>query len=106
MYQPSPVDDGPRRLRVTLEETTDEGADRRRLRKICAVLDRHRGELPVELVIRRRGGGAVRLSRGAVEATATERMVPEVRALLGVLGAVEEIGRSETRSQELAAVSS
>ena len=104
MYDAPPVDDGPRRLRVALEETTDEAADRRRLRKICAVLDRHRGELPVELVIRRRGGAGVRLSRGGVEAAATERMVSELRALLGVLGRVDEVGRTEAPAQEFAAV--
>ena len=100
----APTDDGPRRLRVTLEETTDETADRRRLRKICALLDRNPGALPVELLIRRRDDGAVRLSRGTVEASAIERMVPEIRAFLGVLGQVEEVGRFETASRELAAV--
>ena len=100
----SPVDDGPRRLRVALEETTDEAADRRRLRKICAVLDRHRGELPVELVITQRGGNAVRLSRGGVQPAAVERMVPEIGALLGVLGNVAEVGRTEIAAGELAAV--
>jgi len=104
VYETPAADEGPRRLRVILEETTDEGADRRRLRKICAVLDRHRGELPVELMIRRRDGGSVRLSRGAVDAGAIERMVSEVRALLGVLGGAEELGRVERSAQELAAV--
>ena len=92
------------RLRIALEETTDEAADRRRLRKICAVLDRHRGELPVELLIKLRSGDDVRLSRGAVDASATERMVPEINALLGVLGDVAEVGRPETAARELAAV--
>jgi DNA polymerase-3 subunit alpha len=101
----APADDGPRRLRISLEETTDEGADRRRLRKICAVLDRHNGDLPVELRIVRRNGDAVRLSRGSVDPASTERLMPEVRALLGVLGAVEEVGRAESAAaRELAAV--
>ncbi|MDA0351428.1 MAG: DNA polymerase III subunit alpha [Chloroflexi bacterium] len=104
VYESVPSDDGPRRLRISLEETTDEAADRRRLRKICALLDRHVGELPVELLIRRRDGGAVRLGRGAVDASVTERMVSEVRALLGVLGGVEEIGRVERGAREFAAV--
>ena len=103
-YEAAVADEGPRRLRVVLEETTDEAADRRRLRKICAVLDRHAGELPVEIQIRRRDGGLVRLGRGGVEPTATERMIPEVRALLGVLGRVEEAGRVESGARELAAV--
>lgn len=103
VYQ-APPDDGPRRLRIALEETTDEAADRRRLRKICAVLDRHAGELPVELVITRRGGDAVRLSRGTVDASVIERIVPEINALLGVLGDVAEVGRVETAARELAAV--
>jgi hypothetical protein len=98
------TDDGPRRLRITLEETTDEAADRRRLRKICAVLDRNPGELPVELKIHRRDGGTVRLSRGAVDPGAVEHMVPEIRALLGVLGGVEETGRADAAVRELAAV--
>jgi DNA polymerase-3 subunit alpha len=103
-YEAAVADEGPRRLRVVLEETTDEAADRRRLRKICAVLDRHAGELPVEIQIRRRDGGLVRLGRGGVEPAATERMIPEVRALLGVLGRVEEAGRVESGARELAAV--
>ena len=105
MYQaPAPVEDGPRRLRIALEETTDEAADRRRLRKICAVLDRFRGELPVELVIVRRGGDHIRLSRGTVDASATERMVPEISALLGVLGNVAEVGQADASARDLAAV--
>ena len=103
VYEAS-VDDGPRRLRVRLEETTDESADRRRLRKICSILDRHRGKLPVELAIRRRDGGTVRLSRGTIEASAIERFIPEIRSLLGVLGGVEELGREEQSARELAAV--
>lgn len=89
---------------VSLEETTDETADRRRLRKICAVLDQNEGELPVEFKILRRDGSDIRLRRGAVDATVTTQLIPELKALLGVLGTVQEIGHFNSSAKELVAV--
>ena len=87
---------GPHRLRVRMEETTDEGADLRRLRRICAVLDRSAGaELPVEFSVQRRDGSIVRLERGAIAYAQLERAVPELCALLGVLGEAREVGATQ-----------
>ena len=87
-----------------LRNSFDAAADRRRLRKICAVLDRHPGSLPVELVITRRDASQVRLSRGAIEPAASEQLLPEIRALLGVLGDVAEVGVEAAAAGDLAAV--
>ena len=72
--RPAPValdeQSGPPRLRIHMEETTDEEADRRRLKKIVDLLVAAPGEIPAELAITSRGGvtqllrlpGGVRLS--------------------------------------------
>src|SRR5690606_34495872 len=92
-YAETRDDAGPRRLRIVLEETADVAADRRRIRRICAALDRCEGDaLPVELAVRRRDGSIVRMNRGCVAPDALERLVPELRALIGVLGEVREAG--------------
>ncbi len=97
---------GPRRLRVVMEETTDEGADLRRLRRICAVLDRAAGDdLPVELAIKRRDETLVKLQRGGMARASVERAVPELQVLLGVLGEVREVG-SVVPAAPMAAVGS
>jgi len=83
-------DDGPWRLRITLEETRDEGADRRRLRRLVALLAESPGELPVELVVCLHGDRLERLTLPGV--TAAEPLLPRVRALLGVLGEADEVG--------------
>ncbi|MEX2032503.1 MAG: OB-fold nucleic acid binding domain-containing protein, partial [Dehalococcoidia bacterium] len=99
-----PVEDsGPRRLLVRMEETTDEGADLRRLRKICAVLDEVPGDLAVELVIEQRGGHQARLVRGGVDPAAVERIAPRLKALLGVLGEVREVAGTEIGAGALVA---
>lgn len=95
---------GPRRLRVHMEETTDDAADLRRLQRICAVLDRCAGdELPVELSILRRNGSNARLQRGAIAVAQLERAVPELSALLGVLGEAREVGGGEAAAHYAAA---
>ncbi|GMU40547.1 MAG: DNA-directed DNA polymerase [Chloroflexota bacterium] len=102
--EPAPVtpraaaEAGPRRLLVELEETTDEPADIRRIRRICATLDEVPGDLPVELRIKRRNGTVVRLERGAVAAADLERLVPRLKALLGVLGDAREAGSAEAEA--------
>src|SRR5690606_9169585 len=100
---------GPRRLRIQVEETTDEAADLRRIRKLCAALDRYPATddaLPVEFCIRRRDQSEQRLARGTVAPSAAERLIPELQALLGVLGTVREMGAVEVaeRKRELAVV--
>ena len=90
---------GPRRLLVTMDETTDEGADRRRVGKICAVLDQYPGDLPVELCFRIRGAES-RFARGAVNAGALDQLVPRLKALLGVLGDAAEVGEAEVERRE------
>lgn len=86
------ADTGPRRLVVRMEETTDEAADLRRVRRILAVLDEAPGDLPVELVVQQRGGATVRLQRGGVSPAAVERLIPQLKRLLGVLGDAHELG--------------
>src|SRR5690606_3328302 len=69
------ADTGPRRLVVRMEETTDEAADRRRIRRIFETLDEVPGDVAVEVVIEQRGGAVVRLQRGGVDAAALERLI-------------------------------
>jgi hypothetical protein len=92
---PSPLDEnaesGPRRLRITMEETTDQPADVRRLSKVLARLNAQPGELPVELMVRTRGGVIERLQLPAGIAP-SEELIPHIRGLLGVLGNAGEVG--------------
>ncbi|MFA7248732.1 MAG: DNA polymerase III subunit alpha [Dehalococcoidia bacterium] len=82
---------GPHRLLVTMDETTDDAADRRRIGRICGALDEYPGDLPVELCFRIHGA-ETRFSRGGVDPGRLELLVPRLRALLGVLGSAEEVG--------------
>ena len=100
--EPAVRDTGPQRLMVELEETTDEAADLRRLRRLCALLDEFAGDLPVELRVTTRGGQVVALQRAGVDPEALERIVSRARPLLGVLGQVREAGAPAER--DLAAV--
>ena len=81
---------GPRRLCVEMEETTDEGADRRRLARIVALLSAQPGDLPVELTVRMRGSARQRLRFGGV--AMSDDLLPRIQALLGVLGDAAEVG--------------
>ncbi len=94
---------GPRRLRISLEETRDEGADRRRLRRLVALLAESAGALPVELVVRTRGGRSESLALPGV--AAAEPLLPRIRALLGVLGEAAEVGAEEPPARGAAAAS-
>ena len=94
---------GPHRLAITMEETTDEAADLRRLRRICALLDEHQGDVPVEIVVRQRGGAAARLRRGGVAPSALEELLKRLRGLLGVLGEAREAGAPVTDALAIAA---
>jgi len=93
---------GPRRLRVDLEETMDEAADLRRLHRVCAALDRHpangNGTLPVELRVQLRDSTRTSLDRGAIDPAAPEALIPELNALLGVLGGAAEVGTAAAAS--------
>ena len=92
---------GPRRLCMTMEETTDEGADRRRLARIVALLSAQPGELPVELVVRMRGGALQRLRLGGV--AMSDDLLPRIQALLGVLGDAAEVGEPAAADAHAAA---
>jgi hypothetical protein len=88
-----PVTSGPQRLLIRMEETTDHGADKRRLTKICAALEAYQGELPVELQIycNDQLRGRVRLPH-QIEATMLQPLLGELSMLLGVLGTAMEAG--------------
>jgi hypothetical protein len=83
--------EGPPRLRIRMEETTDEAADRRRVARIFKLLAARPGEHPVELEVRTRSGRSevLRLPAGVDDVDA---VVSELRVLLGVLGMAERIG--------------
>jgi hypothetical protein len=99
------ADDGPHRLVIVVEETTDEGADLRRVRRICAALDEQPGDLPVEMRIQHRDQRVSRMRRGAVNEAALADLTPRLRALLGVLGTAREVGAVEkARSTQLVAI--
>ena len=83
------ADTGPHRLVVTMEETTDDAADRRRIGRVCSVLDEFPGDLPVELCFRIRGAES-RFARGSVNAGALDQHrrvldVAEVRERIKLL---------------------
>ena len=104
---PTPrVDEGGlHRLVIEMEETTDEAADLRRLHKVCAVLDRFEGDLPVEIRVKTRSNQQVSLGRGSVDAAELERIVASLRPILGVLGDAHEAGSTADAARtELAAV--
>jgi hypothetical protein len=86
----APDPGGPRRLLITMEETTDAPSDRRRLKKIIEQLSAFPGELPVELLITTRGDAIERLQLTAT--VSAEPLIPRISSLLGVLGSAVEIG--------------
>ena len=81
---------GPHRLRIEMEETTDEPADRRRMRKVCAQLAAHPGDLLAELVIRTRDGASHRMQLAGIDIS--DDLIAQIHGLLGVLGRVGEVG--------------
>lgn len=84
---------GPPRLWISLEETTDEGADRRRLGKIFQLLDSQPGAQPVELQVHDRDGQVEVLQLPSV--ADIDALLPEVKRLLGVLGHAKLIANTE-----------
>ena len=82
--------DGPARLRITMEETTDVAADRRRVERILRLIAEHAGQEPAELVVVERGGARSLLQLPPV--ADIDALVPLLRPLLGVLGRAERVG--------------
>ena len=83
---------GPHRLRIDLEETTDQPADRRRMRSVCALIRERGGQTPVELHVIAGDGSRSRLQLPTVGVT--DDLVGQINALIGVLGAVREVGEA------------
>jgi hypothetical protein len=74
-----------------MDETTDEAADRRRLKKIMDLLAASPGEQPVELAITSHGGSVQLLRLPGI--ADIEAPIPQLQTLLGVLGSARRIGR-------------
>ena len=85
--------DGPPRLWISIEETTDVGADTRRLAKVIGLLGGRPGEQLVELQVRTRDGRAEVLRLPPV--ADIDAVIPELKRLLGVLGRAEHAGAAE-----------
>ncbi|MYI83173.1 MAG: DNA polymerase III subunit alpha, partial [Chloroflexi bacterium] len=88
--RPAPPPDGPERLWILIEETTDTGADRRRLGKIVQLLEAHPGAQPVEIELQAQDGRSERLRLPPV--ADIEALLPELKPLLGVLGSAAHAG--------------
>ena len=101
--RPAARRDGPPRLLVSIEETTDTGADRRRLAKLWRLLESAPGDRLAELEIRTRGGQTELLRLPGIGDI--DRLLPQIRALFGVLGGADWIGEqvANERPAELAA---
>ena len=84
-----------------MEETTDEKADRRRLGRVCAKLSAQPGAFPVELLVKTSAGTVERLQLGGV--ADADGLIPELKALLGVLGDAREVGDPAYAGDALAA---
>ena len=85
------------RLRIAMEETTDEPADRRRFQRIVGILGQHGGEMPVELAIQLRSGRTETLRLPGV--ADAEPLIAQIQPLLGVLGHIRLVGDPAYASQ-------
>ena len=99
----APVD-GPSRLHITMEETTDFGADQRRLRRIFRLLAEHPGDEPAELLVVGRDGGHTLLQLPPV--ADIDALAGALAPLLGVLGRAARAGGVIEAAPRLAAVAS
>ena len=99
----APVD-GPARLHIAMEETTDVAADRRRLGRILRLLAEHPGDEPVELIVVAPDGTTTLLTLPSV--ADIDALVGALRPLLGVLGRAERAGEAADATPRLAAVAS
>ena len=93
--------DGPPRLRITMEETTDVAADRRRVERILRLLAEHAGGEPAELLVEERGGARLLLQLPSV--ADIDALAPLLRPLLGVLGRAERVGEDVAADPVMAA---
>ena len=91
--RPAPPPDGPQRLWILIEETTDTGADRRRLGKIVQLLQAHPGAQPVEIEVQAQDGRSERLRLPPV--ADIEALLPQLKPLLGVLGSAAQAGAEQ-----------
>jgi len=100
---PAPLD-GPARLRITMDETTDVAADRRRVSRILRLLADYAGAEPAELLVIERGGAHSLLRLPGV--ADIDALAPLLGPLLGVLGSAERVGEDAAAAQvtQLAAV--
>ncbi len=91
-HRPATADErcGPPRLRIHIEETTDEAADRRRLKRIMDLVTGTPGEQLAELAITTRAGETLILRLAGV--AEIEALIPELQPVLGVLGSARRIG--------------
>ena len=94
--RPTPPPDGPERLWILIEETTDTGADRRRLGKIVQLLNAHPGAQPVEIELQAQDGRSERLRLPPV--ADIEALLPELKPLLGVLGSAARAGDAQSEA--------
>ena len=99
----APVD-GPARLHIAMEETTDVAADRRRLGRIVRLLAEHPGEEPAELLVVARDGEQTLLALPPV--ADIDALAGALRPLLGVLGRATRAGGAAEAAPQLAAVAS
>ena len=89
-----PPREGPERLWILVEETTDVGADRRRLGKIVKLLEAHPGAQPVEIELQAQDGRSERLRLPPVEDI--DALLPQLKPLLGVLGSAAHAGSEQS----------
>ena len=93
--------DGPPRLRITMDETTDVAADRRRVERILRLLAEHAGGESAELLVEERGGARLLLQLPSV--ADIDALAPLLRPLLGVLGRAERVGEDVAADPVMAA---
>ena len=84
-----PPADGPPRLLVTMEETTDAAADRRRVRRVLELVAARPGEWPAELFVTGHGGGTLLRLPPVDDIDALAR---DLLPILGVLGRASRAG--------------
>ncbi len=99
---PAAPADGPARLRIAMEETTDVAADRRRMGRILRLLAEHPGDEPAELVVVARDGTLTLLALPSV--SDIDAIAAALRPLLGVLGRAERAGGAVESAPRLAVV--
>ena len=97
----TPVE-GPARLFIAMEETTDVAADRRRIGRILRLIAEHPGDEPAELVVVARDGSHTRLELPSV--SDIDAIAAALRPVLGVLGRAERAGGAAEDAPRLAAV--